>query len=135
MPANEKRRYMMTSDFRQYRRIYRHKILTLSNQISCYIPKCIRIAFGHNVCWKHMQMVKAQVRLQTQTVTGPKVELILSDSEIVVLSPRHVKPRLRLSEIGSSVSDALLMSTHNICFYGEIRKHIFWILLVRCYDI
>ena len=43
MSANEKRRYVMTSDFRQYmaENILR-KFLTLSNQMSRYILKCIR---------------------------------------------------------------------------------------------
>ena len=42
MPANEKRRYGMTTE---YRRIYRRKVLPLSNQTSRYIRKCIRMKF------------------------------------------------------------------------------------------
>ena len=34
-----------------YRRIYWHKFLTLSNQTSCYIRKCIRIKCNRNYNW------------------------------------------------------------------------------------
>ena len=64
-------------------------------------------------------------------ITLDKKLFSTKSTAIFLISPwKHIHVLLVLIRSASLLTEALLMSTHNICFRGEIKKKCLWLLLL-----
>ena len=103
-----------------YRRIYRRKFLTLSNQTSRYIRECIRISFP-------TKALNSQV---INMVIFTKFSQTSRKHAYIILTP--INPNFYIVKLGftgdklfffCSKGEAVLTSTHNLCFEQKYEKY------------